>query len=126
MNYQVTVSNNRGGTIDADTTIITDPIPANTDLFVGDFAGPGLGPVDQTDGTVACGLTYTFTSLASTTDDVEFSDDGGSTYTYTPVPDVNNVDSAVTHMRINPKGVFVARTSPDAPTCTWHFRVRVE
>lgn len=126
VNYQVTVSNNRGGTIDADTTLITDAVPANTVLYVGDFAGPGLGPVEQTDGSVACGLTYSFTSLASATDDLSFSNDGGVTYSYIPVPDANDVDAAVTHLRINPKGVFAARTVPTAPACTWHFRVRVE
>ena len=44
--------------------------------------------------------------LASSTDDIEFSSDNGSTWSYTPVPDANGVDPAVTNVRINPKNAF--------------------
>jgi hypothetical protein len=118
--YNITIQNNGGGAVDVDTVVIRDPIPTSVDLQLG---GAG-GPVTQTDGAVACGLTYTFTSLASATDDVSFSNDGGATWTYTPVdPDTDGFDPAVTHIRINPKGILVGQSAPTAPSCTWTFRV---
>jgi hypothetical protein len=94
-------------------------VPANTDLFVNNLGGAGSGPVAFT--ALTSGLTYTFLSLASATDDVSFSNDGGASYLYTPVPNANGVDSAVTHIRINPKGTFGV-----ASTFQLLFRVRIE
>ena len=49
-------------------------------------------------------LLYTLPALSaviqrSSTDDVEFSSNGGVTYTYTPMPDADGYDSNVTHFR---------------------------
>ena len=65
MAYSVQVINTGVGTADNNTTLISDPIPANTQLFVGDLGGPGSGPIVFINGTPSSGLTYTFTSLAN-------------------------------------------------------------
>ena len=93
-----------------------------------DINGIGSGPVLFTDGTPPddSGLSYTFISLDSGADDVDFSNDGGSTYTYSPIPDGNGLDTNVTHMRINPKGTFKAVSGGDIPTFDVRFKVRVE
>ncbi|HUP92342.1 MAG TPA: hypothetical protein VM074_08855 [Solimonas sp.] len=124
--YSITVTNASGGTIDSGTVVLKDPVPANLDLYVGDIAGAGSGPVLQTNGSPACGLTYSFSSLASTLDDLAFSNDGGATFNYTPVPSGTGVDAGVTHVLINPKGVFAGRSAAGQPACTWSFRARVE
>jgi len=128
MLYTVAASNQAVGATDADTVFITDPIPANTALFVGDINGVGSGPVLFTDGTSPndSGLSYAFISLDSVTDDVAFSNDGGTTYTYVPVPDADGCDTTVTHMRINPTGTFKAASGGDIPTFDVKFKVRVE
>jgi uncharacterized repeat protein (TIGR01451 family) len=89
--YSLQTTNTGLGVPDTDSMLVTDPIPANTELFVNDLGGAGSGPVLFIDGTapVNSGLTYTFTSLGSTTDDLEFSNDNGATWTYTPVPDAS-------------------------------------
>jgi uncharacterized repeat protein (TIGR01451 family) len=126
--YSVVVTNSGDGAVDSDTVIVLDTIPANTDLYVGDVGGVGSGPVAFTQGSPTSALTYSFTSLASTTDDVSFSNDGGATFTYTPVPNGSGVDAAVTHIRINPKGAMAADAvaGPPSPNFTVSFRVRVE
>ena len=130
MLYTITATNQGDGATDTDTVFITDPIPANTALFVGDIDGPGpaAGPVLFTDGTPPndSGLSYTFTSLDSLTDDLAFSNDDGSTYTYVPVPDAEGFDTNVTHMRITPKGTFNASSGEDIPIFEVKFKVRVE
>jgi hypothetical protein len=130
MLYTIIATNQGAGATDANTVVLTDPIPANTALFVGDIDGPGpaTGPVLFTDGTPPddSGLSYTFTSLDSLTDDVAFSNDGGTTYTYIPVPDADGFDTNVTHLRINPKGTFNAASGGDIPTFEVKFKVRVE
>ena len=126
--YSVQTTNTGLGSPDNDTLIVTDPIPANTELFVNDLGGAGSGPVLFIDGTapLTSGLSYTFTSLGSTTDDIEFSNDNGSSWTYTPVPDADGYDANVTNIRINPKGAMNASNGTDHPTFILRFSVRVQ
>jgi uncharacterized repeat protein (TIGR01451 family) len=126
--YSLQSTNTGLGVPDTDSVVITDPVPPNTELFVNDLGGAGSGPVLLIDGSapVNSGLTYTFTSLASTTDDLEFSSDNGATWTYTPVPDTNGYDANVTNIRVNPKGVMRASDGTNNPTFTLRFQVRVQ
>ena len=94
-------------------------------MIVSDIGAPGSGPVRFTDGAPASGLAYSFVSLASTTDDIAFSNDGGLTFTYTPTPDASGCDLAVTHIEISPGGAFAADTGSGAPSAAFGFRVLV-
>ena len=123
--YTITASNQGVGTTDADTVELTDPIPANIALFVGDINGAGSGPVLFTDGAIASGLTYTFITIDDLTDDVAFSVDG-TNYDYIPVPDADGFDASITHMRVNPKGTFNAASGGNTPSFEVKFKVRVE
>jgi uncharacterized repeat protein (TIGR01451 family) len=126
--YDVAVTNTGPGTVNSNTVFVYDAIPANTHLYVTDIGAAGSGPVAFSNGSLTSSLTYTFTSLASTTDDVAFSNNGGATYTYTPVANANGVDPNVTHIRINPKGTFAGDPVAGAPSpsFTASFRVRIE
>ncbi len=124
--YLVEVTNSGPGTVDNDTTFISDPIPANMALRVIDYDGGNSGPVAFVDGSPVSGLTYTFTSLGSSTDDVEFSDDGGSTWTYTPVDSGDGTDPAVTDIRINPKGIFANNTGSGDPSFQLRFKAVIQ
>ncbi len=117
--YTIVASNTAAIVVDADTVFLVDSVPANTDLFVSDLGGAGSGPVAFA--ALTSGLTYTFTSLASTTDDVDFSNNGGATWVYVPTPDANGVDPAVTHLRINPKASLAGNSGFQLV-----FRVRIE
>jgi uncharacterized repeat protein (TIGR01451 family) len=125
MLYTITATNQGGGAADGDSVAVTDPVPAHTSLFVGDLGAPGSGPVVFSDGSPPSGLTYTFGGLGNGTDDLDFSNDGGGTWTYTPVPDGNGVDTAVTHVRIHPKGSFNGAAGGNAPSFTLRLRARV-
>jgi hypothetical protein len=120
--YTLLISNS-GGVSDPNSVRISDPIPTNTALRVVDLGGAGTGPVVFANGTTSSGLTYTFTSLASATDDIEFSNNGGTTWTYTPVAGGNGCDTAVTNLRVNPKGTFVADSATPDPSFTLRFRI---
>lgn len=121
--YSIKVVNQGAGAVDTDTLEILDPVPINGCLVVVDIAGAGSGPVQFTDGLPSSGLSYLFTSLASTTDDVAFSDDGGVTYTYVPAPAASGCDAAVTHITISPKGEFAADSGSGSPSATLALRV---
>lgn len=106
--YTVTVENPGGVAVTSGSIVITDPTPANLSLYVANLPS-ATGPLLFTAG--SSGATYTFAGLASTTDDVEFSNNGGSTWTYVPTANAAGVDPAVTHMRIRPKGSMAAGSS---------------
>ncbi len=123
--YSITASNTGKDVADSNSTVIIDPVPANTTMFVGDFNGAGSGPIAFVNNTPTSGLTYTYTNLASTTDNIDFSKDSGATWTYVPVPDANGYDTKVTTVRIRPQGAFAAFASNPAPSCTVMFKVRI-
>jgi hypothetical protein len=90
--------------VDSNSVQLVVPVPAGTRLFVGDLGATGSGPVRFVDGSPSSGLTYAYASLASTTDDLAFSNDGGATWTYVPVPNASGIDANVTHVRVSPRG----------------------
>ncbi|WP_077146900.1 Calx-beta domain-containing protein [Sphingopyxis sp. KK2] len=106
--YSLTVTAPSGTQASSNSVIVTDALPTNLALFVGTYA-PGPGPLNFAAGSSS--LTYSFAGLASTSDDVSFSNNNGASYTYTPVADANGVDTNVTHIRINPKGSMAPGSS---------------
>jgi len=122
--YAVRVTNQGSGTVDSNALVITDPIPANTRLYVADLAAPGTGPVAFVQGTPSSALTWTYTALNNLTDDVDFSNDGGLTWTYVPTPGADGSDAAVNALRLRPKGTMAGNGGGD----TWfelQFRVLI-
>lgn len=133
--YSLIVTNS-GGAADSNTIFIRDAIPANTAMYVNSLATPD-GPIAFSQGTTSSGLTYTFgpggsyaAKLASTTDDVDFSDvlvgEAATDWDYIPTPGTDGCDPLVKRVRINPKGVFVADTATPDPSFTAKFRVCVQ
>jgi uncharacterized repeat protein (TIGR01451 family) len=128
VDYTITVTNTGAGTVDNNTTVITDPIPANTELFVNDINGVGSGPVLFTNGATASGLSYTFTSLASATDNLAFSGNNGVDLygKSNTAPDANGCDSTVTNIKIPLSGIFNASNGINNPSFNVKFRVRIK
>ncbi len=106
--------------------MIQDTIPTNVVLRVADYGSAGSGPVEFMDGNLlglgllGSGLNYGFTSLASTTDGLEFSNDG-TTWTYTPVPDAGGYDANVRAIRVRLTGTQAAGSA-----FRLRFRVRLK
>lgn len=111
--YTVAVSNSGSGAVDSDTVQITDAVPANTVFRISDFDVANPGPVAFVDGTTSSGLSYTFLGLGNAGDDIEFSNNGGSSYVYTPADIGDGTDPAVTHIRVNPQGSLAASGGAD-------------
>lgn len=112
----ITGSNEGVAPPDADTVVVDIPIPAAMDFYLGDIGAAGSGPVTFTNGTVSSGLSYTYTALDSTTDGLEFSNDSGATWTYTPVPRSNKADTSINRVRVKLPGTFADGTSPNFPS----------
>jgi hypothetical protein len=106
--YTVTVANPGGVPVTSGSIVITDPTPAALSLYVANLPST-TAPILFTAG--SSGATFTFSGLASTTDDLEFSSNGGTSWTYVPTANASGVDPAVTHMRIRPKGTMAAGSS---------------
>jgi len=124
--YTLAVSNT-GGLGDPNSVLISDPPPANTTLRVRGHRRRRV-PVRSrsANGATTSTLTYTFTSLGSAADDLDFSNDGGITWTYTPVPNPAGCDPVATHLRVRPRGSFAADAGSPDPSFTLRFRVCVK
>lgn len=123
--YTIRVTNSGSGVADNNSVVITDPLPTQTSLYVGDIGTAGTGPVLFTNGSPVSGLSWTFTSLSSTTDSIDFSNNNGSTWTYTPVPDANGFDVNVNRIRLKPSGAMNAASGGN-PYAEFQFRVRIK
>ena len=119
MLYTLEVTNQGPGSVDADTLLLSDVLPANSALFIDTGSGD---PVVFVDGTPASGLGYSFATDVSYSNQVG----GGPPYNYTPVPDPQGFDSAVTGLQINPSGPLLGNSGAGDPNFQIRFRVRVD
>lgn len=119
VDYTITVASAVGYTVDANSVFVFDPLPGQVELFVNSIGGSPAGPVSFTAG--SSGLTFSYGGLSNLTDDLDFSNNGGTSWTYVPTPDANGIDSAVTNIRLNPKGSMAANS-----TFTLRFRTRLK
>ena len=122
--YSINVENSGFGYVDLDSTLLTDPVPAGTTFY---FGSP-LNPATFIDGATASGLSFTFIDLSSTVDDIDFSNDGGSTF-ITPTVDASGFDTTsppINFIRLIPKGEFNGSDSVNNPSMQIDFRVKVD
>lgn len=123
--YSVHVANLGNLPVDNNTITFVDELPEETELIVTDIAGGGSGPVLFIDGTTGSALTYTFSSLGSGSDDIDFSNNNGVSFGYTPVAGGNGSDPDVTHIRVRPKGAFAGASPVGSPSFELEFDVLV-
>jgi len=117
--YTVAVVNQGIGPVDADSLVITDPLPPDSALYVSTATGD---PLSFMDGTTASGLAFNYTS------DVTFSNqpDGGAPYNYLPSPDPQGFDPDITGYRVAPTGSMNGATGGNTPSFNITLRVRIE
>lgn len=117
--YRITVFNEGSATIDSDSIILEDILPTSVASYVSTLSG---APVTIVEGPNPSGLSFTYAT------DVSWSNQagGGSPYSYTPVPDGAGYDSAVTGIRINPKGTMAGGSLANPSSFTIVVRARVE
>lgn len=117
--YTVAVVNQGIGPVDADSLVITDPLPADTALYVSTASGD---PISFTDGATPSGLGYNYAT------DVGYSNQpgGGAPYDYVPSPDPQGFDPAVTGYRVAPTGSMNAAGGGNSPSFNITLRVRIE
>jgi len=114
--YDIVTSNSGPGTVDANTLVLTDPIPANTSLYVATTSGD---PVVFINGAPVSGLTWSYAA------NVTYSNVGAAgPWTYVPSPDADGFDAAVRALRVAPGGTMNA-VGGGNPAFTIQFRVRV-
>ncbi|MEM8694852.1 MAG: hypothetical protein AAGE05_02385 [Pseudomonadota bacterium] len=97
--YTLTVTNNGEST--AENTAIVDLLPADISFFNGDFNGAVAGTDNFEFVPGSSGLSLSVTN-------VEYSDNGGVTYTH---PIASGYDSVVDAVRFSPQGIFAADSS---------------
>ncbi|QDC44267.1 hypothetical protein [Methylophilus medardicus] len=119
--YTIRITNSGNGTVDNNSIVITDPIPVNGTLFTGNVSGGA--PYQFTNGSPSSGITCPFTALGNLTDCVDFSNDGGATWTYVPN---GSYDSAVRHLRFKTTGAMAANTGTGNPFFEIKFNVQIQ
>jgi uncharacterized repeat protein (TIGR01451 family) len=117
--YTLTVTNLGLGTVDNDSLVIRDVMPADTAVFVDTSGGD---PIVFVDGATSSGLGYNYAT------DVTFSNQpgGGAPYNYVPVPDAQGFDTLVTGIRVNPTGVMNASAGGNDPSFDLQISILVE
>lgn len=109
--YTLTVSNSNSSPVDIGTMVLTDVLPSALTFYNGDIddAGPLTTNYEFVAGT--SGLTFVPANLG-------YSNNGGSTYTYSPAA---GYDTAVNAIRLSPQGTMAANSS-----FSIRFRARIK
>ncbi len=123
--YTIEAKNQGLGVADQNSVVISDNIPSYLALVVSDIGAVGSGPMLFIDGATASGLSYTFSSLSSLTDDIEFSQNGID-FNYVPVDSVNGTDPLISHVRVTLQGRLNQATPAGRPHCRLRFRAKVQ
>ena len=122
--YSIAVHNLGPGNADVDSIVVTDNLPPQARLL---FEAPSMDPLVFSDGPTPSGLSYSFTSLGVSSDDIQFSNDGGTTTVTPQVDPATGLDLTVpriNHLRINPKGSLAP--SAQGPSFTLRFRMQID
>jgi len=104
---RISISMNNPDIIPTDTGIaVVVPVNARQSLALdGDGASGGSAAIQSTTGTAT---TLTYSSAASTSDDVDFSSDGGATWVYAPIQGDLASQKIVNAIRFRPRGGLAA------------------
>ena len=109
--YSLTVSNTGGSAVDSSTIVLNDVLPGKVSFYNGDI--DGAGPLTSNFEFVAgsSGLTLGTANLS-------YSNNGGSSYGYSPA---SGYDTAVNAVRLAPQGTMAANSS-----FTVRFRAQIK
>ncbi len=116
--YTITTTTPSAYSTSTNSITVTDQTPAGMRLVVSDFAGAGSGPAAFNAG--ATGLSYSFLGLSSGSDNIDFSNNSGTSWTYSPTPGSDGTDPNVTTVRLRPQGTMAASS-----TFTFRFRYTI-
>lgn len=121
MLYTITATNSGYGVVDNNTTVVTDPIPANMSMCISTLcSNPPV--VWACSAAPACGLTYSYATAVT----YSSAAGGGAPFTYTPVPDAAGYDANVTGVRINPTGVFNGVSGGSNPSFSLFLKMKIK
>jgi uncharacterized repeat protein (TIGR01451 family) len=125
MLYTILVTNSGPGAADNNTLVITDPVPANTTMYVD--TGPGDPVTFSCSAVPPCGLTFNYGANVRYTDTFPLPallapPNVCGNFTYVPV---GSFDANVRGVCINPAGVLNGSSGAPYPQFTLQFRVMV-
>ena len=128
LTYTLLAQNTGPGAAENNSIWISDAIPAKTYMLVKNFNDTsGNGPVIEQPENPNSGLSYQFIALNSDSDNLEFSENNGQTFDYSPAADSEGIDKKITHFRINPRGIFRAPAAGEnANQFSIKFRVQLQ
>nr|WP_295112732.1 hypothetical protein [uncultured Caulobacter sp.] len=99
-----TVSNPDTSALASNTMELKIPTPTGSSVSLDGDGGGGAFAI-FTEGSPASGLAFSYVASNNSGDDVEFSSDGGSTWTFQPTA---ATQAQVTHVRLKPRGAMAA------------------
>ena len=103
----ITLTNTDIVAVDADSLKVILPTPNRGAVALDGDGTASTAYVTTAEGSPASSLAVTYTTPASTTDDVDFSANGGTSWTYDPTA----APKAVTTVRVRPRGTMAAGSS---------------
>ncbi|MBE2991756.1 protein CsuE [Sphingomonas sp. CFBP 13603] len=103
----ITLTNSDIVAVDANSLAIVLPTPSRGAVALDGDGSASTAFVTTAEGSPASSLAVTYTAPASTTDDVDFSANGGTSWTYDPT----SAPKSVTTVRIRPRGTMAAGSS---------------
>jgi hypothetical protein len=126
LRYRLVVKNEGNISTNDDNMELTQTLSSDAKLYVNDLTA--AGPITFTDGSNNdnSGLSYNFSSLNSTSDDLNFSNNNGTDFNYIPTADSDGYDSNVTHIKLLLNGSMKPKYDLGTPEFAIEYQVKVK
>lgn len=125
LRYNLHVTNEGNLSTNGNNMELVQTLSSDAKLYVNNLAN---GPIIFTNGTAnnTSGLSYSFTSLNSNTDNLSFSNNNGANYNYIPTADNEGYDSNVTHIKLIFTGSMKPKYDSGIPEFNIEYQIKVK
>ncbi len=126
LRYQLHAYNQGNISTNGNSLELVQTLSSDAKLFVNNLTPQG--PITFSDGTGnnISGVSYNFSALSNTSDDLSFSNNNAATFGYIPSPDSEGYDATVTHIKINFNGSMKPKYNLENPEFTIEYQVKVK
>jgi hypothetical protein len=97
--------------LDTGSVAVVLPTPNGSSVALDGDGASGGTAIRGSEGSTPSTLAVSYADPASTSDDVDFSADGGTTWSYAPVAGNPASQAAITHVRVRPRGAMARQSS---------------
>jgi hypothetical protein len=126
LRYNLHVTNEGNLSTNGNNMELVQTLSTDTKLYVNNLSANGPVLFSNGGGNNISGLSYNFFSLGDNSDNLSFSNNNGTNYSYTPTADSEGYDSNVTHIKLIFTGSMKPKYDLGTPEFNIEYQIKVK